>query len=142
MILVLSMNRVISICLIIVGIINFIPAVGVVSAQQLESAYDISLASNDLIILMRHRALLFGVLGGFVCVAAFYRTLQVPAMLMAATSMLGFVALVFVEGDYNAAILRVLIVDLVGIGFLLISAVMKYIIVFREHNADGDTISS
>ena len=65
------MSKGVTLCLIVVGLINFLPLVGVYSAQRLESSYSIVLASNDLIILMRHRALLFGVLGGFILYSAF-----------------------------------------------------------------------
>ncbi|WDE14165.1 hypothetical protein [Thalassomonas haliotis] len=114
-------------CLIIVGLINFIPVLGVFSAQKLESVYAITLASNDLIILMRHRALLFGVLGGFILYSAFYTSYQTAAMVMAGVSMLGYALLVLLVGGYNEAIFTILQVDLVGILFLLVAAVFKYL---------------
>ena len=54
------MTKAITLCLIIVGLINLAPVLGVLSAQRLEQGYDILLPSNELIVLMRHRALLFG----------------------------------------------------------------------------------
>ncbi|MGH1470701.1 MAG: hypothetical protein ACRBCS_05870 [Cellvibrionaceae bacterium] len=120
------MNKAVTICLIIVGIINFIPVVGVLSARNLESAYSISLVGNDLIILMRHRALLFGVIGGFILYSAFYQPYQSAAMLIAAFSMVGYVVLVMLVGDYNVSIFKVLIADIVGLGVLLLGAVFKY----------------
>ena len=120
------MTRVITVCLILVGLINFIPVIGVLSAGKLESAYSISLASNDLIILMRHRALLFGVLGSFILYSAFVPSYQKAAMLMGGISMVGFVALVYLVGGYNESIFKVLMVDIVGIVLLLIAAILKY----------------
>ena len=122
------MAKLIMTCLIIVGLINFIPVIGVLSSQKLESSYSISLISNDLIILMRHRALLFGVLGGFVLYSAFVVAYQGAAMVMAATSMIGFALLVFFVGEYNQSIFNVLVVDLIGIAFLLIAVISKYVI--------------
>ena len=121
------MTKMITICLLIVGLINFIPVIGVLSSLKLENSYSISLASNDLIILMRHRALLFGVLGGFILYSAFNQAFQGAAMIMAAVSMIGFALLVMSVGDYNQSIYKVLIADLVGILFLLIAFVLKYI---------------
>ena len=107
------MSKGIAFCLVIVGLINFVPVVGILSAQKLESAYNIALSSNDLIILMRHRALLFGVLGGFLLFSAFMPSYQAAAMIMAGISMVGFAVLVHSVGDFNASINKVLVIDYV-----------------------------
>jgi hypothetical protein len=91
----------------------------------MEKAYDVRIASKDLEILMRHRALLFGVLGGFILYAAFFPVYHVAAMVMAGVSMIGFAILALWVGGYNASIRKVFIADLVGIGFLLAAAVLK-----------------
>ena len=122
------MAKAITVCLVIVGLINFAPVIGVLSSQKLESAYSISLASNDLIILMRHRALLFGLLGGFILYSAFMASYQGAAMIMASVSMIGYALLVILVSGYNDSIFRVLIVDIVGIVFLFIAAILKYVV--------------
>lgn len=122
------MAKLITLCLVVVGLINFVPIMGLLSAQKLESAYSIELASNDLVILMRHRALLFGVLGGFILYSAFVTSYQGAAMIMAAVSMVGYAALVYLVGDYNDSIFKVLLVDIVGIVFLTIAVILKYVI--------------
>ena len=122
------MAKIIMVCLIVVGLINFIPVIGVLSFQKLESSYSISLISNDLIILMRHRALLFGVLGGFVLYSAFVESYQGAAIVMVGISMIGFALLTFLVGEFNQSIFRVLIADIVGITFLSIAVVSKYVI--------------
>lgn len=122
------MSIAISICLIIVGLINFAPLFGAFSTQKLESAYSISLENNDLIILMRHRALLFGVLGGLILYSAFSPFYQGVAMTMAAVSMVGYAALVFLVGGYNKSIFKVLVIDIVGIVFLTIAVLLKYVV--------------
>lgn len=40
------MGNAITVCLVVVGLINFAPVVGVVSTQKLESAYWVTLAGN------------------------------------------------------------------------------------------------
>lgn len=122
------MEKVITFCLIIVGLINFVPVLGVISAQRLESSYSIILAGNDLVILMRHRALLFGILGAFILYAAFNPLYQTAAIIMAALSMVSFALLVLGTGGYNEAVGKVLLVDLVGIVFLLTAVVIKYLV--------------
>jgi len=122
------LTKTITVCLIIVGLINCAPVLGVLSAQNLENAYSISLASNDLIILMRHRALLFGVLGGFILYSVFFPSYQGAAMIMAMVSMVSFIALVYLVGGYNDSIYKVLVVDIIGIVFLAIAALLKYVV--------------
>ena len=120
------MSKAITLCLIIVGLINFLPVLGVLSAQTLENAYGIALSSNDMIILMRHRALLFGVLGGFILVSAFSPFYQGAAMVMAGISMAGFAVLALSIGEFNPSVHKVLMADYVGIAFLVIAAFLKY----------------
>ena len=120
------MTKSITFCLVVVGLINIMPLVGVVSAQELEGAYVVTFASNDLIILMRHLALLFGILGGFILYAAFVPLYQPAAIIMAAISMIGFVVLVHSVGEFNSSINKVLIVDYIGVVFLTIAACLKF----------------
>lgn len=120
------MSKGITLCLLIVGLINFIPVLGVLSANKLEGAYDVVLSSNDLIILMRHRALLFGIIGAFIIFSAFVPSYQGAAMIMAGVSMVGFAVLAHSVGGFNASMNKVLMADYVGIVFLLLAALLKY----------------
>ena len=120
------MGKAISYCLVVVGLINFAPVMGVISAQKLESAYSVALAGNDLVILMRHRALLFGILGAFILYSAFNPFYQPAAMIMSGASMVGFALLVLGVGGYNEAVGKVLFIDVLGILFLLAAVVLKY----------------
>ena len=119
------MSTLITVCLVIVGLVNVVPVLGIFSASKMEKAYDVRIASKDLEILMRHRALLFGVLGGFILYAAFFPVYHVAAMVMAGVSMIGFALLVLQVGGYNASIRKVFVADLVGIVFLLAAALLK-----------------
>ena len=121
------MSITISILLLIVGVINFLPVIGVLSADKLSGAYSIELIGNDIIILMRHRALLFGLVGGFILYSVFKPSYQSAAMVMAAVSMLGFLYFVWAAGDYNASISKIAMIDLVGIVCLVIVSVLKYV---------------
>lgn len=111
-----------SILLFVVGVINFLPVLGVVSADRLAAAYGIDLFGNDLVILLRHRALLFGVLGGFILYSVFFPVYRPPAMVIAAIAMIGYVVLMFAVGNYNAELYRVMLVDYVGIACLAVAA--------------------
>ena len=76
------MKYFVSALLIIVGIIHLLPLSGVLGADRLGRLYGMPFADANLLILMRHRAVLFGLLGLFLVLAAFRPTMQ-PAALTA-----------------------------------------------------------
>ena len=49
------MSTAITVCLVIVGLVNVVPVLGIFSASKMEKDYDVRIASKDLEILMRHR---------------------------------------------------------------------------------------
>jgi len=105
--------------LIAAGLIHLLPLAGVLGAEKLSALYGITIAGPDLTILMRHRALLFGLIGAFCLAAAFHEPLQWAALLMALTSVLAFLALAWGTGGYNGAIARVVTADVVAAVLLL-----------------------
>jgi len=72
--------------------------------------------------LMRHRAVLFGLLGVFLGVAAFIPALQGAALVAGVISVVSFLWLAVSVGGYNAAIARVVVADLVALASLALGA--------------------
>lgn len=105
--------------------IHFLPIVGFLGADQLSSLYAIEIAGNDLEILMRHRAALFGILGAFIIYAAFRPHLQPIAFVAAFLSISAFFFLAWSVGDSNDAVRRVVFVDFVA-SVALIGAIVLY----------------
>ena len=70
------MEKIITGVLIIVGLINFYPLVGVFSNETVSNLYQINVTNNDILVLLRHRAILFGLLGAFIIYSAFKTELQ------------------------------------------------------------------
>lgn len=116
---------VITILLLIVAIIHLVPISGVLGIAKLESLYGTPIASNELAILMRHRAVLFGILGVFFVYAAFKPALQPMAFLAAFATLASFFYLAFSIGAYNAAIRKIVIGDVVA-ALALAGAVILY----------------
>lgn len=119
------MRRIVSVLLIAAGLVNFLPAAGVLSADILASAYGIAVPEGDLLILLRHRALLFGILGALIIVSAFRRHLQPAAILVGLVSMLGFVALALVAGEYGTELRTVVIIDVIALVALAAAAFLR-----------------
>jgi hypothetical protein len=117
-------SKIVSTLLIIVGLINFIPVIGVVSGAGLESMYGVALQDGNLIILMRHRALLFGLLGALIVAAAFRTELWPAAYLAGFVSMLGFIALAYAQGDFGPFIRKIVIADIVASVLLAVAAIL------------------
>jgi hypothetical protein len=120
-------TKIISIILVIVGIINFYPAIGVISAERLQSLYQLSFQEENLQILMRHRAILFGLLGAFLIYSAFRPSLQPLAFIAGFVSMIGFIVLTLLSGKYNSSISKVMVADIIASVVLAIAAVLHTI---------------
>ena len=113
-------DTLISLMLLIIGIIHLMPVTGALGNQQLAKLYGINFSEPNLSILMRHRAVLFGLLGSFMGFAAFnppYRTL---AFVAATVSILSFLWLARSVGSYNNELSRVYKADIVALICLIV----------------------
>lgn len=120
------MQRLITVLFLIAGLINFAPVAGVLSADTLANAYGIAAPQGDLLILMRHRALLFGIVGGLLIVAAFRRPLQPVAIVAGMVSMIGFIALVLMAGEHGDKLQRIMLIDIGAVIVLALAAILRY----------------
>lgn len=111
--------------LLLVGLINFYPVVGVVSAERLASLYGINFEDANLIILMRHRAVLFGLLGAFIIASAIKPSLRLLACIAGLISMMSFVVLAYAAGEYGDALHKVVVADIAGSAGLIIVLVLR-----------------
>lgn len=117
-------QKIISIMLVIVGIIHLLPVVGVLGGERLSGLYGLALQEPNIAILMRHRAVLFGLLGLLLLYAAFNPVYYYLALIGGFTSVVSFLALVWSEGTYNEALQRVVVADIVALIALLVAAVL------------------
>ena len=113
--------------LIVVGVIHLIPLSGVLGVERLNSLYGLSISDPDLSILMRHRAVLFGLLGLFCVYAAIRPSLQFIALTAGAVSVGSFLYLAYATGGYNEELRRVFIADVVAAVFLVIGFVGHFV---------------
>lgn len=108
----------------LVGIVNLVPVAGALSPERVQGLYGVAFQGPDLALLLRHRALLFAVVGGLLMVAAFQPRWRAAAALAGAFSMLSFVVLAWIIGNVTAELRRVAMIDVVAsvllfVGFLL-----------------------
>lgn len=116
-------GRIVTVMLLIVAAIHLIPAAGVLGVPRLNALYDVEIAGNDLAILMRHRAVMFGLLGFLFAYAAFKPAVQAIALGIAAVSTSSFILLAVAAGPYNAAIRKVVIADGLALACIAVAVI-------------------
>jgi hypothetical protein len=100
----------VALVLLATGLVNGLPVAGLAGAAALRRLYGVRVADPDLLVLMRHRAVLLGLLGAALVVAAFVPSWRLPAAVAGLVSMLAFVGLAAAEparGRRTTATLRV-----------------------------------
>jgi hypothetical protein len=99
--------------------------VGIFGSEKLDSLYGITIKDADLLILMRHRAILFGLIGTFMLASTWVKDWQIPAMSIGLVSMLSFVGISQSTGTSNVSIKRIEVID------TILSIALAVIFVYR-----------
>ena len=106
------------------GVVNLLPALGAFSAGRLQSLYGVVIEDPNLAILMRHRAVLFAIVGALLVASAFHAALRPVAFAAGFVSMGSFVALALLVGDFNPALRRIVWVDVAASLGLVVAAIL------------------
>ena len=117
------MRYLVSAMLVVVAIIHLLPLSGVLGGERLVALYGLSFNDPNLAILMRHRAVLFGLLGLFLLFAAFRPQFQAIAFIAGFVSVVSFLWLAWSVGGYNTQVARVFTADIVALVCLIIGFV-------------------
>lgn len=107
------------------GLINLYPVVGMLGVEQLRALYGVGPGDPDLALLLRHRAILLGLLGTLLLAAAFRRRLQPLAVAAGLISMLSFIALALPLAAHGAAMARIVWADVLACALLLCATVLR-----------------
>lgn len=113
--------------IIIVGIIHLLPIMGILGAERLSSLYGLTFKDPNLILLMQHRAILFGLLGGFIVISAFHSTLLPYTFIGGFISILSFLFLAWSSPHNNSAIQKVVFVDVIALLCLVFALILYFI---------------
>lgn len=117
------MRYLVSTMLVIVAIIHLLPLSGAIGGERLAALYGLSFNDPNLAILMRHRAVLFGILGLFLLFAAFRPQFQAIAFIAGFISVVSFLWLAWSVGGYNTQVASVFMADIVALACLIIGFV-------------------
>ena len=113
-------DKIASIILFIVGIINLLPLVVFFDPSKTVKLYSVPINGESLIILMRHRAVLLSLVGLLLILAAFKSEFRTAAIAAALISKFAFIFLTFTASDYTAEVKQVALID-VGTVILLLT---------------------
>ncbi len=114
--------------LVIAALIHLIPVSGVLSADRLFALYGVRLDSADVVLLLRHRAVMFALIGGVLLAGAFVSELRLTAIVVGMVSMLGFMLLYALTENPGPAMRRIFFADVFASGLLGVAIVLKYAI--------------
>ncbi|MDR6153352.1 hypothetical protein QF021_001441 [Acidovorax delafieldii] len=119
------MKKIASLALLLAGAIHLIPLLGVFGAAPLASLYGSTPSDPNTLILLRHRAVLFGIVGGICMGAAFKPAYQWLGLTVGAVSVLSFLLLAWSTGGFNTHLQRVVVADGLALACLVAGAVAR-----------------
>lgn len=108
--------------LLITGVIHLLPVLGFLGTDKLFKLYGVQLHDQNVILLLRHRAILFFILGSFFICSAFKMELRFLSYLMAFLSTGSFVMLYLSGEDLGILQKRVFVIDLMTMILLFVGA--------------------
>ena len=111
-------QKLVSACYLIVGLINFAPLMGVLGQARLSAMYGLGELSPDLLLLMQHRAVLFGIIGGLILWSVFKTSLRPIAAVAGFISMITYLVLAFASDGIGDALSRIATIDTAAIALL------------------------
>ena len=116
-----------------VGVLHLAPVAGVTGVASLGRLYGITIESPEIEILLRHRAVLFGMVGGLLLVSAFTPGLQTIALVTGSISTASFLWVARSTGNYGPAIERIVEADILALVALVLAGGCRlYLALFAE----------
>jgi hypothetical protein len=93
------------------GLIHLLPFSLAFLPQRIGSAYGVEVTGPDMMLLLRHRAVLFGIVGAVMLYSSLKKRYYVPATFAGLASMLSFILLYGIIGRVNESLRSVMWVD-------------------------------
>ncbi len=106
------MEAYLRVVLVAAGLVHLLPAAGLLGARTLDKLYGTDLDQPDLLLMLRHRALLFGLLGAGLLAAVALPSLRTALLIAGLASTTGFCLLAWPFDHVGTALRRVALIDL------------------------------
>jgi hypothetical protein len=122
------MEIIFRISLFIAGIINILPSLLAFLPGKISKSYGIEIPNDNYELLLRHRAILFGIIGGLMIYSAIAKKYYEVAITVGLFSMVSFILLFFLIGrEMNAELRKVMIIDVVATVVLCVGAILLFL---------------
>jgi hypothetical protein len=108
----------------LVALLHALPLAGVLGAGRLSALYGIDVGDPNLALLMRHRAVLFGLLAALLALAACRPALHGLGLVAGLVSVGAFLLLAALEGPLNEAVITVVRLDVAALILLLAAGIV------------------
>ena len=119
------MEAIFRITLFLAGLINLTPSLLAFLPEKISKSYGIELPNGNYELLLRHRAIFFGIIGGLMIYSAIVKKYYEIATTAGLISMISFILLfVLIDKDINSELKKVMIVDIVATVILCIGLVL------------------
>ena len=119
------METIFRITLFLAGIINLIPSLLAFLPDNISKSYGIEIPNGNYELLLRHRAILFGIIGGLIIYSAIVKKNYKIATTVGLISMGSFILLfVLIDKDINLELKKVMIFDIVATVILCIGTLL------------------
>ena len=119
------MKILVSSLLMIVAAIHFLPVSGVLGADSLTKLYGITISDSNTELLLRHRAVLFSIVGLLLLLSVFRSNYQPVAICIGLISVASFLLLTWSIDGLNSEISRVVKVDWIALVLLLVAGAIN-----------------
>jgi hypothetical protein len=120
------MRFVVPIVLVLVAAIHSLPIAGVLGASKLTQLYGVTVHDPNLELLLRHRAVLFGLLAALMAYAAFRPELHRVGLLAGLASTVSFLVLAHPVGALSAGLITVMRADWFATILLVIASAVHF----------------
>lgn len=111
--------------LFLAGVINLLPSILAFLPDKISKSYGIELPNQNYELLLRHRAILFGIIGGLMIYSAIAKKYYPLATTAGLISMISFILLFLLIGkDINSELKQVMIIDVIGTIILLLGVLL------------------
>jgi hypothetical protein len=121
------MRHVVVVTLLLASLIHLAPLLGVLGPARLVQAYGIARPEPNLEILLRHRAVLFGIVGAFMAYAAFVPAYQATGFAVGLVSAVSFLVIAHGVGAMNASMAKIAVMDVVAVALLGVGGVASFL---------------
>lgn len=105
-------ERYVQLVLLVAAVVHLAPVTGLAGAEALHRLYGVDLTDPSTLMLMRHRAVLFALVGLPLLISLFLPTWRVPALCGALISLSAFLGLATTLPALNPALARAVHIDI------------------------------